>query len=97
MGEDSMTGGRYSIRLSRQAKRALTLDLPEAVAAACFEFIYGPLAEDPFRVGKQLNPPFWPKYSARRGEFRVIYTIVEQEVIVEVAVIQHRRDVYRPR
>ena len=97
MNEDSTSERRYSVRLSRQAKRALTTDLPEAVAAACFEFIYGPLAENPFRVGKQLNPPFWPKYSARRGEFRVIYSILEQEVIVEVAVIQHRRDVYRPR
>jgi hypothetical protein len=37
----------YDVRLSRQAKRALVHDLPEEVAAACFEFIYGPLAENP--------------------------------------------------
>ncbi len=86
----------FTIRLSRQAKRALTTDLPEAVAAACFEFIFGPLAANPHRVGKQLQPPLWPKYSARRGEYRVIYTIHDQTVIVDVVAIQHRRDVYQP-
>jgi len=88
---------RYAVRLSRQAKRALTDDLPEAVAAACFEFIYGPLADNPQRVGKQLREPFWPKYSARRGDFRVIYDIVDEVLVVQVVTIQHRRDVYRPR
>ena len=91
-----MTAGEiYTVRLSPSAKRALTTDLPESVAAACFEFIYGPLARNPRRVGKQLNPPLWPKYSARRGEYRVIYLIIEREIVVEVIAIQHRRDVYR--
>ena len=94
---DGASTVRYSVRLSRQAKRALTTDLPESVAAACFEFIYGALAEHPKQVGKQLRPPFWPKYAARRGEFRVIYDIVEDVLVVQVVVIEHRRDVYRPR
>ena len=91
-----MREGRYTVRLSRQAKRALTTDLPQAVAAACFEFIYGPLSDNPRRVGKQLQAPLWPKYSARRGEYRVIYDIVDQILIVNVVVIEHRRDAYRP-
>jgi len=93
---DEFTVAHYCVRLSRQARRALTTDLPESVAAACFEFIYGPLAENPKRVGRQLRPPFWPKYAARRGEFRVIYDIVDDILVVQVVVIEHRRDVYRP-
>ena len=69
--------------------------LPEAVAAACHEFIYGALADNPHRVGKQLEAPLWPKYSARRGEYRVIYEILEQQIVVHVVTIQHRRDAYR--
>lgn len=88
---------RYGVRLSRQAKRALTHDLPEAVAAACFDFIYGPLADNPGRVGKQPLPPLWPMYSARRGDFRLLYDVVDQLLVVTVITIQHRRDVYRPR
>ena len=85
----------YDVRLSRQAKRALVHDLPEAVATACFEFIHGPLAENPHRVGKQLRAPLFPLYSARRGQFRVVYHILEAEIVVEVVTIRHRRDAYR--
>jgi mRNA interferase RelE/StbE len=85
----------YEVRLSRQAKRALTHDLQHAVAVACFEFIYGPLAENPHRVGKQLREPLLPLYSARRGEFRVVYDILDAKIVVEVVSIRHRRDVYR--
>ncbi|TAL43424.1 MAG: type II toxin-antitoxin system RelE/ParE family toxin [Salinibacterium sp.] len=86
---------RYEIRLSAGAKRALTESLPEKVATAAFEFIAGALADNPHRVGKQLAPPLYPLYSARRGEYRVIYRILEQIVVVEVVAIAHRRDAYR--
>ncbi len=85
----------HEVRLSGQARRALSHDLPESVAVACFEFIYGPLAENPRRVGKQLREPLHPLYSARRGEFRVVYDIRAAEVLVEVVTIRHRRDAYR--
>ena len=45
----------YAIYFSPRARRALHVDLPEAVAAACAEFIFGPLAENPHRVGKPLR------------------------------------------
>jgi mRNA interferase RelE/StbE len=86
----------YRVLLSAPARRALTELLPESVAAACHEFILGPLAENPHRVGKQLCPPHYPAYAARRGEFRVVYDIREEEVVVvEVITIMHRRDGYR--
>lgn len=85
----------HEVRLSRQAKRSLTHDLPEVVAAACFEFIYGPLAENPHRVGRQLRDPLFPLFCARRGEFRVVYDVIETEVVIQVVTIRHRRDAYR--
>ena len=88
----------FRIELSRQARRALAEELPDVVAAACHEFIHGPLAENPRRVGKQLAPPHYPhyaRYAARRGDFRVIYDIRDDEVVVLVVNIRHRRDVYR--
>ena len=85
----------YSARFSSSARRALSETLPEKVAAAAFEFIMGPLAENPKRVGKQLHEPLFPLYSARRGEYRVIYRVVNSELIVDVVSIAHRRDAYR--
>lgn len=84
----------YSIVLSPSARRALTVELPEAVAAACAEFIFGPLAENPQRVGKPLRDELKGRYSARRGDFRVIYEIHEALVVVRVIAVRHRRDVY---
>ena len=63
----------YRVELTRRARRSLSEDLPETVAAACWEFISGPLAEDPHRVGKPLRDDLAGRHSARRGEFRVIY------------------------
>ncbi|GAA3514549.1 type II toxin-antitoxin system mRNA interferase RelE [Aeromicrobium panaciterrae] len=85
----------YEVILSSQARRALTDDLPEVVAAACWEFLIGSLAENPQRVGKPLRGELEGRYSARRGEFRVIYRIIEERIRVEVINIRHRRDAYR--
>ena len=85
----------YTVRFSRAARRALSETLPEKVAAAAFEFIMGALAENPQRLGKQLHEPLFPLYSARRGEYRVIYRIVKKELIIDVIAITHRGDAYR--
>jgi len=39
------------------------------------EFIYGPVAESPQRVGKPLRLELAAPHSARRGDFRIIYRI----------------------
>lgn len=85
----------YEVVLSPGARRALAEELPEAVAAACFEFIAGPLAENPRRVGKPLRNELAGTYSARRGGFRVVYDIDDERIRVEVIAIRHRRDAYR--
>jgi mRNA interferase RelE/StbE len=85
----------YRIELTAAAKRALTDLLPEAVAVACWEFIRGPLAENPQRVGKPLRGQLEGRYSARRGQFRVIYQIFDERVVIRVIHVTHRRDTYR--
>lgn len=71
--------------------------LPEKVATAVIEFVYGPLAENPLRVGKPLRFELEGLHVARRGDYRVIYEIdnVEQRIIVHV--IEHRASSYRRR
>lgn len=85
----------YEVVLSSQARRALAVDLPEVVAAACWEFLISALAENPQRVGKALRGELEGRYAARRGEFRIIYRIIEERILVEVVNIRHRRDAYR--
>ena len=84
----------YDVIFTRSARRALEVELPEKIAAAAFEFIVGALRENPHRVGKPLREPLAPLYSARRGEYRVLYRIVDARLIIEVVSIVHRRDAY---
>jgi mRNA interferase RelE/StbE len=84
----------YALRLSPAARRALAETLPESVAAAVWQFVNGPLLDNPHRVGKRLRFELEGYYSARRGQYRVIYRIDEHEVIVDVIKISHRSDAY---
>lgn len=85
----------YTLRTTPTVRRALAETWPEAVAAAAYEFITGPLLEHPHRVGKQLLPPLDDRFSARRGTYRVIYRIDDKDHVATVVDIGHRRDVYR--
>jgi len=84
----------YEVVFTRSARRALEVELPEKIAAAAFEFIVGALRDNPRRVGKPLREPLAPLYSARRGEYRVLYRIIDARLIIEVVSIVHRRDAY---
>lgn len=84
----------YQVRLSSAASRTLSERLPESVASAVWEFIRGPLADNPHRLGKPLGGGLRGLYTARRGSYRAIYEIREAEVLINVVKIDHRRDVY---
>ena len=71
--------------------------LPENVAAAVIEFITGSLRTNPRRVGKPLTRELRGRYAARRGTFRIIYSIDDAENLITVLRIEHRADVYRQR
>jgi mRNA interferase RelE/StbE len=86
---------QYRVRVTRTAARQLAERLPEAAASACTEFLYGPLAAEPHRVGAPLRKPYEGYWRARRGEYRVRYTIDDEAQLVTVADISHRRDAYR--
>lgn len=84
----------YTVVLSVAAERAIERDLPEAVAVAVADFVFGPLAADPHRVGKPLRFDLEGYWSARRGQYRVIYSIHGDEILVGSVRISHRADAY---
>ena len=91
-----MTGRDFAIAWTAAARRALTR-LPEKVAAAVVEFLYGSLAVGPHRAGKPLKLGLEGLHSARRGDYRVIYRINDEQRQVTIMAIEHRSDIYRPR
>ena len=91
-----MTERDYVIAWTAPGRRALAR-LPEKVATAVVEFVYGSLAASPHRVGKPLKLGLAGLHSARRGDYRVIYRIDDHRRRVDVVAIEHRSDIYRPR
>jgi len=86
----------YEVEITPEGLRHLNR-LPDKVKAAVIETIFGPIAENPRRAGKPLKGELQGLYSARRGEFRVIYEIDEASRVVLVHRAQHRRSAYRRR
>lgn len=91
-----MTAQPHEITWAPTAQRDVRR-LPEKVAAAVVEFIYGPLAENPHRLGRRLRFDLEGDHAARRGDYRVIYRIDDAAKTVRVVAIDHRSDVYRSR
>ena len=85
----------YRLEIAGPAVRALAESLPPKIAAAAYAFITGALLENPKRVGKPLNAPLAPAWSARRGAYRIVYLIDDTARIVKVTTVRHRSDAYR--
>jgi mRNA interferase RelE/StbE len=90
-----VSGECYGLRIAGPAARALAESLPPKVAAAAYAFITGPLLTNPRRVGKPLEAPLAPAWSARRGAYRILYLIDDDARMVKVTAVRHRSDAYR--
>ena len=86
----------WDLQVAASAERSLAR-LPERVAAAIVEFIVGPLVQEPERVGKPLQRALAGYLAARRGAYRVVYRLIEDDHVIRVVRIEHRSDVYRNR
>ncbi|MGO4807775.1 type II toxin-antitoxin system RelE/ParE family toxin [Arthrobacter sp. 2MCAF15] len=71
--------------------------LPEKAAAAIVEFVTGPLADNPRRLSKPLTNELLGLRTARRGDYRVLFTLDVEDHVLYVHRIEHRSDVYKPR
>jgi len=85
----------YRVVVTSPALRGINR-LPPKIHLAVAEFINGPLAENPHRVGKPLRDDPTKRYTARVGVYRVIYRIEDQVHVVSVVRVGHRADIYRP-
>ena len=89
-----MTAPEYRLVVAARAERSLAR-LPESVASAIVEFMTGALLGAPRRVGHPLQRELFGLWAARRGLYRVVYEIDDDERTVVVLLIDHRADVYR--
>jgi len=84
----------FQLRVTGPAQRKLKR-LPEKTAAAIVEFMLSALVETPHRVGGRLQRELAALHSARRGAYRIIYEIDDNQGLVVVLRVDHRSRVYR--
>ncbi len=84
----------YQIEIKSSAEKYLS-KIPYKYHEKVKEKIDG-LARNPFPPGcKKLKAPEKDQYSIRAGQYRVIYEVHEDELLILVVKIGHRKDVYR--
>lgn len=91
-----MTPSPFEVTWAQSAQRDVQR-LPEKVIAAVAEFVYGPLADNPARVGQPLHLDLAGHHAARRGDYRIVYRIDDRARAVRIVAVDHRSDVYRRR
>jgi len=88
-----MNQRRWRVVIASPAARDIDR-LPMKVAAAALEAIQS-IAADPRRMGKPLHLELAGQWSARRGPYRIIYSIDDSNDTITVIAVAHRADVYR--
>ena len=84
----------YHVVLTASALRGLA-DFPPRFADALVAFIFGGLAASPRRRGKPLQRELTGQWSARRGDFRILYRLDDQTKTMYVLKVAGRSDIYR--
>lgn len=81
----------YLVQLSRKAQKQLD-KLPDSIADPLIRAISA-LEDDPRPSGsKKLKGR--DGYRIRIGNYRVIYTVINSLLVVEVVTLGHRKDIY---
>lgn len=70
------------------------LKLPKGVKLRALEIVEQHLAKDP-HLGKPLSGPYKGLWKYRIGDYRIIYSIEKDRLVIFVLRIRHRKDVYQ--
>ena len=84
----------WDVQLAPSAVRRLDR-LPPRIAIAVVEFVTATLPTNPERMSKPLRGEIEGLRSARRGDYRVFFSLDEATATLLVVRIAHRADVYR--
>lgn len=84
--------GRYSLSIRKSVSKDLRA-IPNADVARILQRIES-LVDDPRPAGCEKLSGL-ERYRVRQGVYRIIYEIVDHELIITVVKVGHRRHVYR--
>jgi len=83
----------YQIEIKPSASKELE-KLPRPMIARVVAAIWE-LADNPYPQGVKKLAGFDRTYRIRVGDYRVLYTVYETRLVIEIIRVAHRKDVYR--
>jgi mRNA interferase RelE/StbE len=86
---------KYAFRWREQAVRQLKA-IPQTAALTILRAMT-PLGDDPRRPHANLKKlaGYQDRYRLRVGDYRVIYDVIDAELVILVVGVGHRREIYR--
>ena len=82
----------YSIEIENRCFRELK-KLDTTVVRRAFELIEDIIAKDPYS-GKKLKGKYGGLFSYRFSDYRIVYEIIQQRLVVVILRIRHRKNVF---
>ena len=82
----------YEIEWKRSAVKELK-QLPKEMITRILQAVEG-LADDPFPQGVKKLVGSKHTYRLREGDYRIIYNLLSETLVIEVIRVGHRKDVY---
>lgn len=85
----------WAVQFAPSALRGLDR-LPPRIAVAIVEFATTTLPGNPEQLSKLMRGELGGLRSARRGDYRVLFRLLQDSRVLLVTRIAHRADAYRP-
>jgi len=85
---------RYSVRIKTSAIKELEAVVPKKERQRLAARISA-LSSEPRPKGCQKLTGEGEKYRVRQGRYRIVYSVSDDQQVVEVVKVGHRREVYR--
>jgi len=82
----------YSVEIENRCLRELK-KLDKTVVRRAFMLIEEVIVKDP-HSGKKLKGKYSGLFSYRFSDYRIIYEIIQQKLLIVILRIRHRKDVY---
>ncbi len=83
----------YRLEVKRSAVKSLRR-VPKDVQKRSIDAIDG-LADDPYPAGSVKMVGYETLYRIRIGDWRIVYEVNEEQGLVTILAVAHRRDVYK--
>ena len=85
----------FIIELSDKVRNDQLPNLPKAIRQRILIAINERLTTNPSEYGKPLTKEWKEHRRLRVGDYRVIYKVFEEKVVVFIVEVDHRKDIYQ--